>query len=244
MTELVTYFVGGLLGSAHCVGMCGGFALAIGATKPSLRSTLADQGVYSLGRICTYSFLGALAGAVGMYLGHVKGSLVVVQQVLSVVAGVIMLVIGFGVLFGVGLESLTSSRLPFARWTAALFAPVFKMFLNARGRWNFLLAGVFTGFLPCGLVYAFLALAMAEGDLVSSMSLMAAFGLGTCPAMIALGCGGSLTSRVIRARVHRVAACFVVLLGFATIARGLPFVPCHWLPIGEHTTPNACQCDH
>jgi sulfite exporter TauE/SafE len=83
-------------------------------------------------------------------------------------------------------------------------------------------AGVATGFLPCGLVYSFLALAVASGGLESGLMQMAMFGLGTVPAMVLVGCGGKLLTIGMRQRVYRLAACFVIALGALTVWRGLP----------------------
>lgn len=234
-------FAGGVLGSAHCVGMCGGFALAIGATKPPFWATLVNQLVYSAGRIFTYTFLGAVVGAIGLYIGHWRGTLVEVQRVMSIVAGVAMLLVGSSVLFGLGLERLTH-RWPILTAPVTRMAKAFTHLLNGRTRWSFFLAGLFTGFLPCGLVYAFVALAMSRGTVEGGALTMTAFGLGTVPAMVLIGCGGWAAGRTTRVRVHRVAAFFVVVLGFATVARALPFFPCHWLPTGAHLTTNACHC--
>jgi sulfite exporter TauE/SafE len=82
------------------------------------------------------------------------------------------------------------------------------------------LAGVFTGFIPCGLVYAFLALAAATGDIVRAWLVMVTFGAGTVPLMVLTGCGGTLISVAARARVLKVAAWCVVVAGIISLARG------------------------
>lgn len=78
------------------------------------------------------------------------------------------------------------------------------------------------GFLPCGLVYAFLALAVNTDRMMGGMLMMIGFGFGTMPAMIGIGCGARLLSHAARHAVIRIAACFVIVLGVTTIARGLP----------------------
>src|SRR5271165_7145734 len=85
--QLPLVFLGGLLGSAHCVGMCGGFALSIGMGAPSLGSNLQRQLTYTLGRVLTYAFLGVVAGYAGFWLSRKTGTLVNVQAGLSMVAG-------------------------------------------------------------------------------------------------------------------------------------------------------------
>ena len=90
MIELPLVFLGGLLGSAHCVGMCGGFALSIGVGARSPASNLRRQLIYTLGRVLTYSFFGVVAGYGGFWLSHRAGTLVNVQAGLSIVAGALL----------------------------------------------------------------------------------------------------------------------------------------------------------
>lgn len=214
----IAMLLGGFFGSGHCVGMCGGFALSIGALRPRLAQALPLQLVYTAGRIITYAFIGALAGAAGAALGR-SLPLAAAQRVVALVSGAAMLAVGLSAL-GV----LRSTRA--GAWLGALFAPLFRHHLNARSLRGALLAGVFTGFLPCGLVYAFAALAMTSGEALRGLIGMACFGLGTAPAMIALGCGAAWLGASVRSHAHRLAACFVILLGVATLWRALPGAPC------------------
>lgn len=220
MTELVTVFTLGLLSSAHCIGMCGGFAAAIGATKQPIWPNLSRQLVYSAGRIFTYSFLGACGGFAGLYLSRFESQLLTAQQVFSILAGVVMILVGASSLGLFGRKSRGAGSL------TSLFAPLFRHFLNARGLGGFFLAGVANGFLPCGLVLAFLALALASGGVAQGALIMIAFGLGTVPAMVAIGCGANLMSHAVRAQVFRLAASLVIISGALTIHRG-------WSPPAE-----------
>ncbi|HKQ49967.1 MAG TPA: sulfite exporter TauE/SafE family protein [Phycisphaerae bacterium] len=216
IAESLAITAGGFLGSAHCIGMCGGFACAVGAGRANFWPLFARQFVYNVGRVFTYAFLGALAGASGLYLSRFTLGPVNPQQAFSLVAGAIMIALG--------LATLRLIRLPH-RWTAAtsqLFAPLFAYFLNARGWFGYFLAGLANGFLPCGLVYAFLALAAAAQDGPRGAVIMTLFGLGTMPAMLAIGCGTRLLTQSVRLRIYRVAAVFVVALGSVTLYRGWP----------------------
>jgi len=218
MVEPTAVFFLAFLGSAHCIGMCGGFAAAIGATRERVTPLLLRQVIYSVGRIFTYSFLGACAGHVGHYFSRFDGrTLATAQQVFSIVAGVVMVVVGASVL-GVFPRRNQSKPGPIG----GLLAPMFHQLLNARGGIGFLIAGVANGFLPCGFVYAFLAMAAATQDVLRGAILMIAFGLGTVPAMMAIGCGATLLSHTARLRVYRIAAVFVVIAGGATIYRAFP----------------------
>ena len=88
--QLPLVFLGGLLGSAHCVGMCGGFALSIGIGARSVGANLHRQLLYTLGRVLTYAFLGVVAGYAGFWLSRKAGTLVNVQAGLSIVAGALL----------------------------------------------------------------------------------------------------------------------------------------------------------
>ncbi len=233
MTELIAVLVGAFLGSAHCIGMCGPLAAALGAqegSRPSPgtarsfvqgfanhgRDLLARQVIYTLGRICTYSFLGAVAGFAGLYLSQFQSSLVSAQRAFSILAGAVMIYIGLSLLGLIPFKRMVTGQ------AGGLFAGFFAHFLNARGWSGHFLAGLATGFLPCGLVYAFLAMAIATGNVLHGMCIMACFGLGTAPAMIAIGCGGRLLTHATRLKTLRAAACLVVLMGGVMIYRSIP----------------------
>jgi len=216
MSELIAVFVLGLLSSAHCVGMCGGFAAAISATGQPIWPMLSRQLIYSAGRLSTYVFLGAVGGAAGLYLARFNTSLVNVQRAFSILAGVMMIIIGASVLGLFRISLLSKLGLE------TLFAPMFRQFLNARSTGGFFIAGLANGFLPCGLVYAFLAKAMASASVGHGAVMMFAFGLGTVPAMVAIGCGSAMLSRQMRHRVFQFAACMVIVVGIVTIGRAWP----------------------
>jgi len=195
--------------------------LRLPGERPRIAPALAHQLLYSAGRLVTYGFLGALAGILSQRLSALDLPLVGGQQVLAIVAGVLMLLIG--------LSTLGVLRI---RWLDRVFggAPagggacggMLRQFLSARGVGPFLLAGVFTGFLPCGLVYAALAKAAEAANPLGGWTGMIVFGLGTTPAMVAIGCSSTLVSVRLRTRVLQLAACFVILLGGVTVYRGLP----------------------
>ena len=219
MTELPLVFLGGLLGSSHCIGMCGPLALALGVQQSKLHENLGRQLLFSVGRITTYGFLGALAGASGWWLAERPQTLVNVQSLLSIFAGLTLVWLGLST--AGALPRLTGRWLNSAPCAAASW---FKTLLTTPGAASAIVAGAFTGFIPCGLVYAFVVLAASSGNVVRGWATMVAFGLGTVPLMVLAGCGGTLLSLGTRARVLQIAAWCVVVTGLISVARGAGYL--------------------
>ncbi len=224
MTYYLAIFSASLLGSAHCIGMCGGLAAALGACEQPLGSVVFRQAVYSLGRVFTYAFLGALAGAAGLAVSDyaIPGISLTIPQVFSLLAGVIMVGVGLSVL-GVWPKLRHGQKVAGAQSSSPhLLTPAFHHFLNTRSTWGAFTAGLATGFLPCGFVYAFLPLALASGDVGRGMAIMTLFGLGTVPAMMVVGCGSRLVSHAVRGQILRVSAVLLLGMGAVTLWRGWP----------------------
>lgn len=214
MVDLPLVFLGGLLGATHCIGMCGGFALALGAGTTRWQANLVRQLLYTLGRVATYALLGAIAAFVGTRLTRSFSSLHLAQAVLATVAGAAL--IGYG-LHNLGwLPSRAQGQSSVACLAGKLFLPLFQV-----QHWSkSFAAGVMTGFLPCGLVYTFLVLAASSGNLAVGALRMAVFGAGTAPLMIAAGCASGLVSATLRRRVMTFAAWCVIVTGMISLSRG------------------------
>jgi len=222
--ELPLVLLSGLLGSGHCVGMCGAFAMAIGWNTQRPVENGLRQICYGAGRAVTYSFLGAVAGFAGQRMQFRLTWLESTQGVLSVIAGVLLL----------GAGMISAGWLPTIRWrrsstsrsagTRCSAAAQFRAMLSAPSRWSVFVAGLATGFLPCGLVYALLMMAASSTSVVRGAMIMAVFALGTMPLMIATGMGSSLLSLPARTRLMKLAAASVVLMGGLTVARGAGFL--------------------
>ncbi len=219
MNDLPLIFIAGLLGSSHCIGMCGPLALALGVTDKRIVANLHRQLMFSAGRICTYGFAGALAAFTGLWLGQWTWLAVGVQGTLAVLGGVALVLLGL-VTAGV-LPQLNLSRISAQPCTAAAWL---KSMLRSPKLTGAFLAGVFTGFIPCGLVYAFLAIAASSGDVVRGWLVMVTFGVGTVPLLVITGCGGTVMTVAARARVLQIAAWCVVLTGMISIARGAGYL--------------------
>lgn len=217
MSELPLIVLGGVLGSSHCVGMCGGFALTIGVGAPSVSKNLARQLVYSTGRIFTYAFLGAAAGCAGIWFSQRSWHLVHAQSALSLVAGVLLIAQG---LITLRLISIPSVSFWAPSGAGCLTAPIVRTFLGSPHWYFVFIAGVLNGLLPCGLVYGYLALATSTASVPHGLALMAAFGAGTVPVMVLTGVGVSAVALRARQHLFRLAGLCVLITGLLAVARG------------------------
>jgi len=204
-------FTIGLLGSLHCVGMCGPIALALPTARKGKLKFLLGRLLYNFGRIVTYSIIGGLFGLLGLSL-----SLAGFQQWLSIITGIFMIAIvllPFKYANQLNLPVITQ----FNFWLKKRFSYFFK---NKHWYSHFFI-GLFNGLLPCGLVYVALAAAVASGSITDGMLYMGIFGLGTLPLMLGVSLAGSVISVNWRQRVNRMVPYFVVALGILFILRGL-----------------------
>jgi sulfite exporter TauE/SafE len=209
--------LGGLAGSAHCLGMCGPFALAIAQGGHAPTRTL----LYNTGRIGTLLGLGAVSGALGAAV-TAQGPAAFAGRILALAAGTHMLAIaleGLGMTRALGERAGTMVRATVGR----VLAPV----LRAPGMAAPLAFGALNALLPCHLIYAFAAQAAATASPVSGTLVMAAFGLGTLPAMLGAGLLGHRLAPRLRASLSRLAALLVLAFALLTIARGLGVLPGH-----------------
>ena len=214
MTYLLV-FVGGLAASLHCVGMCGGFPLALATGRGR---NLRRQLLYNLGRVNTLVFIGAVSGGMGQAL-LAAAPFAAVERGLAIAAGLVMMVIGLEVL-GL-LPQLTGRGAALASATVGrLLGGVIRSESPAAP----LALGVFNAFLPCQLIYAFAASAASTGSAPAGMLTMLAFGLGTVPAMLTLGIARVLARPDVRARLSLLAGLLVVAFGVVTMLRGFGMV--------------------
>ena len=219
MIEFPLILLGGLLGSSHCVGMCGGFALLVGMNKPTFRENVFAQLSYSAGRLMTYGTLGAVSGYAGLRMVKAAPQLLNVPAALCLLAGMLLVVEG---VFATGI--IKRRGISMAPQTGCLMSPLFATMLKLPGLRNAFSAGLLTGLLPCGLLYAFLSLAASTGDLLRGMAVMLVFGLGTVPLMVATGAGSMLLKIATRQRLMKAAAWCVVITGALTVYRGAAFL--------------------
>jgi uncharacterized protein len=227
MAAYLVIFAAGFAGSFHCIGMCGGFACMLGRDPRGDGVTVLRHLSYNIGRLTTYCFLGGLAGALGAVICTSQGTTVPLlsgpldtgQRLLAIFAGLLMIAMALQ-FFGL-LPRLHRVTTGFGGSTLAVSL---RSLLTAPGPAAPLAFGVFNGFLPCPLVYAFAAQAASTAGVLPGFLTMLAFGLGTFPAMLLMGGVGRMLAPAWRQRGVWLAGSCILALGLITLGRGLlPF---------------------
>lgn len=217
--EIISGFVVGILGSMHCVGMCGPIALAIPHKSTNKTSIAIDNIFYNGGRIITYMILGTILGLIGSAISF-SG----LQEKLSIVIGVLMLVLTFAP----KMFKVSNKANNFFYSGVGKLKSYFSTFLKRRGKLALLSLGLLNGLLPCGLVYVALAASLGIAAYASSMGFMAGFGIGTAPAMFAVSYLGIFASAGVRQKFNKLIpygiAVVAVLMIMRGMALGIPYI--------------------
>lgn len=200
----------------HCIGMCGPLQTAIASRGPSgFAARLASQGLYHLGRITTYAFLGAVLGFAAPAL-RALGDPVRVQGTISVVVGLAMLI------FSVVLPwNGTSAPKLMPRQWANVGTSLLQRLLGSSRRASRFVLGVANGLLPCGPVAVIAFAATSTLGPVQGGASLAIFGLGTVPVLGALGLGAASLRPQTRGALSKIGAIFLAGLSLQLVLRGL-----------------------
>lgn len=217
---LLSAVILGLLGGGHCLGMCGGLmgalTLAIPPEQRARRLRLLLS--YNLGRIFSYTLAGGLIGLAGWAVANSPAAML-----LRVIAGLLLISMG---LYLAGWWSGLTRVEAIGRGLWRHLQPLASRLMPIRTLPQALLLGSLWGWLPCGLVYSTLLWAASQGSATESALLMAAFGLGTLPVLLATGLAAERMARLLRKRGVRVAGgVLVILFGLWT----MPGPHQHWL---------------
>jgi sulfite exporter TauE/SafE len=205
----------GLLGSAHCLGMCAGISglFAVNANIPSLRTQMPSALVYNAGRIVSYAVAGVIVASVGSVLIKASPGLAVGVRILS---GAIIILVGLKVAFDLRLLNIIE-RMGGTLWSK--IAPAAKKLVPVTSLPRAFGLGLLWGWLPCGLVYSVLMIAATSTDAAAGALIMTAFGVGTMPAMVLTGLGAARISETLRRRSTRLGlGILIVVMGMLTIA--------------------------
>lgn len=211
--SLLAAFLTGLLGGTHCVGMCGGIVAAMsfqGEGGKRGRQPFIFHLGYSAGRITSYAALGALVGLIGS-AAFLSESLFPLQRGLYVLAQIVLILLGL-YLAGLNQSIRLLEQAGGALWRRV--QPLLGKVMPVRNLGQAVMAGALWGWLPCGLVYSVLVMALAAGGALQGAALLLAFGLGTLPNLLLMGWAAeSLRAFVRQAWVKRGAGFLVAAMG-------------------------------
>ncbi len=206
--ELLSGFLVGLLGSFHCIGMCGPIAVAL----PKSNNLILSRLLYNVGRVITYSMLGLLFGLLGSRL-----EMFGLQRIISISLGIIILL---SVITPAAYRIKLSSMLGLYKLVGVLKVYFGKMF-KIHSKASMLVIGILNGLLPCGFVYIGITGAIALGDPVNGMLFMMMFGIGTMPMMFGVFIIGNVINMNFRQKLTRLLPVFSLILAAVFILRGL-----------------------
>lgn len=234
-TLVATVFVASVLGSLHCAGMCGAFlAIALGdGTTPKW----AAQGAYHGGRLATYLSLGALAGAAGGAV-NLAGGLAGVSQAATVLAGVTLVVFAVvtylrlrGVAVAMPLPGVLRRASQKGYGAAMRRSPVPRAAI----------VGLLTTLLPCGWLYAFVAVAAGTASAGGGATAMLAFWAGTLPLMTALGLGVRGAMGTLGAKLPAITCGVLLVMGLVTLTGRAGLSPVRLLAAARASSGDAVQ---
>ncbi len=225
-----------LLGSLHCIGMCGGFVAFYAGSDPSQGWQRSFSHIaYNGGRLVTYTLLGFIVGWAGSMVDF-AGTAAGMQHITAIIAGSLMVIWGLGMLSQQQGWSLLHIQLP-----PAFRQKIMQWQRKIRdkppiGRAWFL--GLLSTLLPCGWLYAFVVTAAATASPLKGTLVMAAFWVGTVPALLGLGLGIHTVSIRVRRIFPWISATAIILIGISTLwhrSQLLVPIPSH------HATPQTTQ---
>ncbi|MBT8089216.1 MAG: sulfite exporter TauE/SafE family protein [Gammaproteobacteria bacterium] len=213
MPLVAAALVTGLLGSAHCFGMCAGLSglFAVNASVASLQSQIPMAIAYNTGRVLSYAFLGMAVASLGQ---TVVDAIPDIAAPVRFASGLLIVIVGLQVAFNWRFLA------PVEKAGAKIWqriAPAAKGLLPVTNLPRALGLGLLWGWLPCGLVYSVLLLAATTASAVNGGLVMLAFGLGTSPAMIMTGLSASKLSQFM-SRKRRGAGLLIIVIGLLTLA--------------------------
>jgi len=208
LTLLSTAFATGLLGSLHCVGMCGGIASALGMSqtiKPNQHAF-----IYQMGRISSYAIAGAIAGSLGQVAtqGMWLKEFSIVIRIISA-----LFVVGLGLYIAGWFPYFSKiERIGLPIWKK--ISPLSKKLVPVKNGYQAYILGGLWGWLPCGLTYSMLLWAISATSVINAALVMIVFGLGTLPAMLSVTLGsGKISTIVAKPIVRKIAGLVMIMMG-------------------------------
>ncbi|SKB31791.1 hypothetical protein SAMN05660776_0339 [Salegentibacter holothuriorum] len=209
---LISALIFGLLGSFHCVGMCGPIAFLLPVDHKNNIRKLGQISLYHFGRLSSYAIIGLLFGLLGKSF-----SLFGLQQQLSILVGALMILV---ILLPYKKFSKYNGSKPIFKIVSKVKSNLGKQ-LKRKSPDTFYTIGFLNGFLPCGLVYMAVFGAIASGTALEGSLYMAIFGLGTIPLMTTAIYLGNFINLNIRSKIRKAVPVFVIIMGLLFILRGM-----------------------
>lgn len=220
--NLISVITIAFMGSfGHCIGMCGGIVIAyssIGLEKERGRTAqVISHLLYSLGRVTTYSVLGAIFGILGGVVVFNNTT----NGILWIVAGFAMMIAGVSLFGKMHVVKFFETSFSSSKW----YQTTFKNLLNSDSLFGYYLLGMLNGLLPCGFVYFFAITAASTASPVYGALVMFIFGLSTIPALFSLGFFVGLFNKMkFRHVMTQLAAMSVIVYGLYTLYNGYRFL--------------------
>lgn len=210
--NLITPFTIGLIGSMHCIGMCGPIAIALPIRNKTGFNRMLGIGLYNLGRLSTYALIGTIFGILGksFYLAGI-------QRQVSVTLGLV-------ILLSLLLPYSFSQKNKVLAWWNRIFRNFYNEIGGLLKKGSFVslfVIGIINGFLPCGLVYLALAGALAQTEIIDGSLFMVFFGLGTVPAMYSIAWVSKYITVKARNRIRKASPILIGFFALLLIFRGL-----------------------
>lgn len=232
---LIEALILGLMGSFHCVGMCGPIAIALPLNNNTWLTRISGSLIYNSGRTLSYAFMGAVFGLVGMGL-KMSG----LQQWISILMGIIMIL---SVLLPALFQKSHFYEKSINRFTQFLKNHFHRLFM-IRSYTSLFTIGILNGFLPCGLVYIAIAGALATGDIINGTFFMVLFGIGTIPMLFVLNIAGNIVSARFRTAIRKIIPVFIIIIGILFILRGMNLGIKYISPKDSKLQPKTEQMHH
>lgn len=205
-------FMIGILGSLHCVGMCGPLAMALPISQKTGWAKVFGAILYNIGRATTYAAIGLALGLLG-----VGAKIYGIQQWVSIVLGALMILsVILGSVFSMKawVQKISFKNAGFIQ------RGISKRLKNPKPTTLFII-GILNGLLPCGLVYIAISGALVSPSLTNSVLFMFLFGLGTLPMMFAIVYFSNLIKGHILVKIQKLIPIFIIVLGLLFIVRGM-----------------------
>jgi uncharacterized protein len=216
---ITTAFVMGLIGSLHCVGMCGPLAMSLPVAHRTGRGRLIGGLIYNSGRVLIYAILGLALGFAGQYLLSSRW-----QGTLSIALGVCIFV---SLLF----PSQKKATSVLASWANKPFVKLrlaLGSLFQSKKYTSLFAIGVLNGLLPCGMIYLAVTSSLLAGSALKGSLFMLLFGMGTFPAMLAVVFFGSYVNQQLRLGLRKAVPVFLFIMATLLVLRGMnlgiPFV--------------------